>query len=659
MKIFISWSGERARYIARHLSEWLPHVIHSAHPWMSDKDIHAGATWLNELSEGLADTNFGLVCVTPENHENPWILFEAGAMSRALPQNRVCPLLFDMELSQLKGPLSIFQAKLLSEQGMKGVIDSIASQLGGQAPSSDVLERALHKHWPDFSEALQRIPKLKPEQKPLSLVNGYLKSASANFDEMVNRYSHSTKQASFLESHIRTLSENIFFNSERLRSGEIVTDYDDCSLLTNFVAQLQSGDEMVGLTDWNTDASWWSGADAYDFIEANKRAIQQGARICRVFVHPPTEECTVETLLAMKEAMQAHCRLGVEVYEIEANFLYKRYKNCPLILSQCVLSSATGPDGKQERWLTYNVEHDIKRYPQSNVYSINPTKIETNHRMLTSILNWATRWQVRQPDECGTICGSLDSEDDSPTESANTTGRRLYIHQDSFFDLANQSEENAKLIYGALTSIPVVKLAFHDLSQDAVFLTKELTAQDAEQLTSAISKRWYSSITDVLRKVAIRNVTRNPDAPVAPLLKDDEWVRATCFDDNYYTFATSEEAAKRMFTDMVKMSEVRRMVREGHEAYLDLTLVKGRNLILTNEDPAKNSKEQLESAIIGTDHLLEIKHSVAETFERDLRDLIEDTKQDMSNNERAAIERFINKCSRVVRRTVLSLPLSS
>lgn len=659
MKIFISWSGERARYIARILSEWLPHVLHSAHPWMSDKDIHAGATWLNELSEGLADTTFGLVCVTPENVESPWILFEAGAMSRALPQNRVCPLLFDMDLSQLKGPLSIFQAKLFTEEGLKGVVDSIATQLGEQAPSPEVLQRALHKYWPDLQDALQHIPELKTKQDPIHTAKSYLNSASKNFDEMVSKYKYSTKQVSFLESHIRTLSESIFFNSERLRYGDIVTDYDDCSLLTSFVAQLQSGDEMVGLTDWNTDASWWTGVDAKDFIEANKQAIQQGARICRVFVHPAREECTVESLLAMKEAMQAHCRLGIEVYEIESNFLYKKYRNCPLILSQCVLSSSTGPEGRLERWLTYNVEHDIKRYPQSNVYSINPTKIETNHRMLTSILSWATRWHVSQPDECGTICGSLDYDDDSPGESMNLEGRRLYIHQDSFFDLANQSEENARLVYGALASIPVVKLAFHDLSQDAVYLTKELTLNDAERLTTAISKRWYSSITNVLRKVAIRNVSRLPNSLPTPLLNNDEWVRATCFDDNYYTFATSEEAAKRMFTDMVKMSEVRRMVREGHEAYLDLTLVKGRNLILIPEHSISGAKEPLATMIVGADHLSDIKQGVAETFEKDLRNLVAETMQEMSNNERAAVERFIIKCTRVVRHTVLSLPVSA
>lgn len=75
MKIFISWSGERSKYIAVALKEWLPLVLHDLKPWVSDKDITAGERWAQAVAGELDTSNFGILCVTPENVKNEWILF--------------------------------------------------------------------------------------------------------------------------------------------------------------------------------------------------------------------------------------------------------------------------------------------------------------------------------------------------------------------------------------------------------------------------------------------------------------------------------------------------------------------------------------------------------------------------------------------------------
>jgi hypothetical protein len=49
MKVFISWSGELGKQIARAITEWLPSALQNVKPWFSD-DIEKGANWQNELS---------------------------------------------------------------------------------------------------------------------------------------------------------------------------------------------------------------------------------------------------------------------------------------------------------------------------------------------------------------------------------------------------------------------------------------------------------------------------------------------------------------------------------------------------------------------------------------------------------------------------------
>ena len=111
MKIFLSWSGERSKSLATALRDWLPLILHYAQPWLSDKDISAGDRWGLEIGKELEESSFGIICLTQENLGAPWILFEAGALSKIVLVNSVCPYLLDVEYSDIGGPLSQFQAK--------------------------------------------------------------------------------------------------------------------------------------------------------------------------------------------------------------------------------------------------------------------------------------------------------------------------------------------------------------------------------------------------------------------------------------------------------------------------------------------------------------------------------------------------------------------
>lgn len=82
MKLFISWSGEFSRKVAECLSVWIPTIIQTVEVFYSPDDIAKGENWGNRLSEELEQSNFGIVCLTPENVLAPWIHFEAGRCLR-------------------------------------------------------------------------------------------------------------------------------------------------------------------------------------------------------------------------------------------------------------------------------------------------------------------------------------------------------------------------------------------------------------------------------------------------------------------------------------------------------------------------------------------------------------------------------------------------
>jgi hypothetical protein len=157
MEIFISWSGARSRQFAEALRSWLPRVVQAVNPWISASDIEKGSRWLVEISERLGVTNFGLICVTPENVSEPWLLFEAGALSKALKSSRVCPILLDITPVDLKGPLAQFQATLFERADMAKLLKTINASLEVGRLPEDQLQESLDLWWPKLESAVAGI----------------------------------------------------------------------------------------------------------------------------------------------------------------------------------------------------------------------------------------------------------------------------------------------------------------------------------------------------------------------------------------------------------------------------------------------------------------------------------------------------------------------
>ena len=158
MKVFISWSGERSRAIADVTRRWLPSVLQAVRPYFSPDDVAKGSRWSSEIAKELDSSRVGLLVITPENQEAPWLLFEAGALAKNLDRSKVCPLLFGgMEPTDVKGPLVQFQAAQFSKEEIKRVVKMINGELAEAALSPDVLEGVLEMWWPKLNEQVTQV----------------------------------------------------------------------------------------------------------------------------------------------------------------------------------------------------------------------------------------------------------------------------------------------------------------------------------------------------------------------------------------------------------------------------------------------------------------------------------------------------------------------
>lgn len=153
MKVFLSWSGDRSKAIADVMRKWLPSVLQAVRPYFSPDDVSKGSRWSTEIAKELEASRVALLFITPENPDAPWLVFEAGALSKNLDRSKVCPLLFgEIDPTDITGPLVQFQAAKFGKDEMRRVLKMINAELGEACLTPDVLESVFEMWWPKLEE---------------------------------------------------------------------------------------------------------------------------------------------------------------------------------------------------------------------------------------------------------------------------------------------------------------------------------------------------------------------------------------------------------------------------------------------------------------------------------------------------------------------------
>lgn len=202
MKVFLSWSGPLSKEIAELLQAWLKQVIQALDPFVSSHDIEKGSQWYSEISGALAETSFGILCLTSQNMRAPWLVFEAGCLYKGLPSNRVATLLIDINHSDVEMPLAAFNGTMAVEEDMLELVKSLNSQLVAGQLNQAELEKSFRKWWPDFESGLARARREYRHQAEPASINEKL------------------RELFWKVSHLEKLSEYDNFSPQVLHSCE-------------------------------------------------------------------------------------------------------------------------------------------------------------------------------------------------------------------------------------------------------------------------------------------------------------------------------------------------------------------------------------------------------------------------------------------------------
>jgi hypothetical protein len=163
MKVFLSWSGSRSHKIAIVFRDWLPSVIQEIVPYVSSEDIDKGTRWSTDIAKELVDSTFGILCVTKDNINAPWLNFEAGALSKTIDKSFVSPFLFDIKRSEVHGPILQFQSTVFDKEDLKKLVTTLNKACNDSGLKDDRLGKAFNVWYPSLEAELNKLRDSKEE----------------------------------------------------------------------------------------------------------------------------------------------------------------------------------------------------------------------------------------------------------------------------------------------------------------------------------------------------------------------------------------------------------------------------------------------------------------------------------------------------------------
>lgn len=241
MEVFLSWSGDYSKQLAEEFRDWLPLVLQDLDPFMSKKDLLLGSRWNESINNHLESSSIGLLFVTSDNINSPWLNYEAGALTKALnSESKIIPIIFDESHSEVllsKTPLKQFQSVINpNKEGILNLVKSLNSNLDNSL-SDESVTLTFEKWWSELDNKLSRTtknPKSSSEHttseanshsSDTDINNKLLERMSQNIDFLLRETNKNNSNS--INHTIKTPTDTLIIRKlrisvKRLRSAEFV-----------------------------------------------------------------------------------------------------------------------------------------------------------------------------------------------------------------------------------------------------------------------------------------------------------------------------------------------------------------------------------------------------------------------------------------------------
>ena len=148
-KIFISQSGEKSRKYAEAIKLWFEEIFDKGVTVFVSSQIRSGSNWPARLKSELKEVSMSFICLTEQSIKSDWVMFEAGALSMSYGNEFVCPLLIDIALDQVPGPLKNLQCvRLHDKNSFYQFLNDVNELLDTSVKkSTEDLNKLFEKNW--------------------------------------------------------------------------------------------------------------------------------------------------------------------------------------------------------------------------------------------------------------------------------------------------------------------------------------------------------------------------------------------------------------------------------------------------------------------------------------------------------------------------------
>ncbi|MCP3944968.1 MAG: hypothetical protein GY710_26300 [Desulfobacteraceae bacterium] len=205
MTLFISWSGTQSQKVAKQLVVMLKQLFPNIKSFMSEQQIEIGQRPLEIIANELKESDFGIICVTEESIIAPWVLFEAGCISKKCGISRLMPYMINIDRKLFQGnPLEQFQNAKSDKKGTYKLVTTIYTvfkEFTEDHRNISEFKEHFELVWNKYKE---KIDKIKDEHK----------EKSTNINQIKKPLELIQNIRSYISYHQGKLIEYLFFAGE-------------------------------------------------------------------------------------------------------------------------------------------------------------------------------------------------------------------------------------------------------------------------------------------------------------------------------------------------------------------------------------------------------------------------------------------------------------